>query len=180
MKLKPLTPPPGWVITRSIVKYPRRRRIPLATTQEIDKVIIVGNGVRDAVVCMILAHKLNGEEPVGITKPREERGIVALRIIPTLLSALRLNKILFIVDQEESKLENIWNKANETFRTHGMECEKWENHERVSIFNCTYSGRKVKVIIVVNGLNILSITKHAIEDHLLYIMAISEEKRRHS
>jgi len=68
-------------LSRNLVKWAVRLKIPLAGLQPLEKVIIIANGVPDAIVCLILAHKFNGKQFVGILKPLEGLRVGSYRIL---------------------------------------------------------------------------------------------------
>jgi len=73
MRLRPLSHP-SWHISISLTKWSAKLRVPLASSlQTVSCVIVVGDGVPEDIVCLILAHRFNGGATIGITKPQTAR-----------------------------------------------------------------------------------------------------------
>ncbi len=165
MKLRILAPP-TWNVSKALYQWSNRLRIPLAGIRPITSAIIIGNGVADAVIYLILAHRLNGKSIVGITTAwREESSIeTTLEII----RGRRVSKILIALDQEEEQeLNNFWKNIEKAFNNHGIEFRLNESNDRIRVYTCVHGDMEFTTIIAVNGVDNPHYSRHSIEDHLL-------------
>jgi hypothetical protein len=158
--------PPTWRMSINLATWARKLKIPLAGLQPVSAIIIVGNGIPDDVVWLILGHKFDGEHVVGITKPREELGINSLSSIPKLIESGRTESLIVSMDQERLTLEEVEANIKRKLRETGVEHELIEEGRRIYVFNCVYACHRFRTAIVVNGLD-KPYRRHTIEDHLL-------------
>ena len=153
-------------LSRNLVKWAVRLKIPLAGLQPLEKVIIIANGVPDAIVCLILAHKFNGKQFVGILKPLEGLRVGAISSALKIVRSKKVKDILIILDQERDPLEELWRrierKLSEVVK---YEISRVENRFRMYI--CSHAYYKFRMLIVISGLSTPYSDKHTIEDHLL-------------
>ncbi|RLE85712.1 MAG: hypothetical protein DRJ41_00670 [Thermoprotei archaeon] len=164
MNLRILTPP-HWAVARSLLKWSRKLKIPLVKGyQPVDVVIVIGNGVPDNIMCMILAHKLNGTRIIGLTKP--ERSLSGT--FHELAFHTRVRKIVVILDQEDRNLDEVWRYLETELRRAGIKINIVNSEPRLCIYSCSYGNHLFEVIAVINGLE-MPYRKHTIEDHLLKI-----------
>jgi hypothetical protein len=164
MNLRILSPP-SWSISINLAKWASKLGIPLASTQPIKGIIIVGNGIPDDIICLILAHKFNGKHIMGITKP-QKLGIDSIHPALELIKDEKIKNLMLIIDQEENKLSELWEKIEERFKEKGMKCKIIKKEERLHIYECFYNDYKFNALIILNGLD-KPYLKHTIEDHLL-------------
>jgi len=169
MKLRVLSPP-SWQLARAITKWKTKLKIPLARPDEkYDKLILVGNGVQDAIAYLILTHKLDGTQVLGITKTEKTR-LGTISHIPTIIRQLKIEKIVFSIDQEDQELDDLKTQLENTMRRkYGINFNLEEEQNRLYIYNCSHLNRQFELIVTINGLDIPSYTKHTIEDHLLLL-----------
>ncbi|MCD6387344.1 MAG: hypothetical protein J7L30_03385 [Methanophagales archaeon] len=175
MRLRVLSPP-DWSISRNLAKWARKLRIPLSGPAPVKGVIIIGNGTPDDIVCLILCHKFDGKQVVGVTKP-EAAGIksailAALKIV----EKVKVKDLMIILDQEERGQEEFWNEVEEGFRKEKVEFAVNEEGEGFRAYECSQAHYKFKVAVLANGLP-RQYRKHTIEDHLLELSMSLENVR---
>ncbi|UYZ40052.1 MAG: hypothetical protein N2V74_07650 [Candidatus Methanospirare jalkutatii] len=175
MKLRVLSPP-DWSISRNLAKWARKLRIPLSGPAPMKGVIIIGNGTPDDIVCLILCHKFDGKQVVGVTKP-EAAGIKSA--IYAALRSIRekINNLMVILDQEEKKEKEFWNEIEDVFKKEKVEFEVIEKEEKFRVYACSQANYKFKVAVLANGLTNKQYKKHTIEDHLLELSMSLENVR---
>jgi len=175
MRLRILSPP-GWSISRNLVKWARKLRIPLSGPAPMKGVIIIGNGTPDDIVCLILCHKFNGKHVVGVTKS-EAAGIkkaiyAALKVV----EKVKVKNLMIILDQEEREQGEFWNEVEDEFRKEKVEFAVNEEGEGFKAYECSQAHYKFKVAVLANGLP-RQYRKHTIEDHLLELSMSLENVR---
>jgi hypothetical protein len=158
--------PPTWRISIDLNKWARKLNIPLAGPQPINVAIIVGNGIPDDIVWLILGHKFNRRHVIGITKPQEMLGVNSISSIPMLVKGEKIKDLIIAIDQETSILEGIWENVERIFQERRITYKVVEEDGKLRIFDCTYASYKFRNLIVINGLD-KPYSKHTIEDHLL-------------
>ena len=164
MNLRILTPP-HWSVARSLLRWSRRLKVQLAGPyQPVREVILIGNGVPDNIVAMLLAHKLNGRRAVGLAKPP---GALSAALRELIFQSL-IRKVLLLFDQEDRSLNDAWRSLESELRRAKMEYRILSDEERLRVYGCRHGSRQLRVIAVVNGLE-APYRKHTIEDHLLKI-----------
>lgn len=159
--------PPSWQLAIAINKWASKLRIKIARHEAFNKLILIGDGIPDAIAYLILAHKFDGKSTVGVTTT-EEKHIMAVTHVPIIVKQLGVQKIVLSLDQEEHTLENLKTQLEERMREK-FSFQPEEKQERYYVYACSYSQRTFKLIITVNGLDLPShrFRKHTIEDHLL-------------
>ena len=168
MRLRILSPP-GWSISRNLVKWARKLRIPLSGPAPMKGVIIIGNGTPDDIVCLILCHKFDGKHVVGVTKP-EAAGIKsAIYAAIKVVEKLKGEDLMIILDQEEREQGEFWNEVEDEFRKEKVEFTVNEEGEGFRAYECSQAHYKFKVAVLANGLP-RQYRKHTIEDHLLELL----------
>jgi stress-induced morphogen len=165
MKIRFLAPP-TWSISRELTKWARRLKIPLAGPQPVQSVIVVGNGTPDEVVCLILCHKLNGENVVGITKPQEKLRIDSITPALELIRREKVKNLLIALDQERESLEELWKRIEGKFKEEKLKYKIESQEEKFCAYTCSQAHYKFKILMTINGLN-RPYQKNTIEDHLL-------------
>jgi hypothetical protein len=155
-------------ITTSLSKWSRKLKIPLTTKQTpIDVTIIIGDGIPDDIVWLILTHKFNGKHTIGLIKPPEWLGLSSINAIPKLIGGGKINSIIVAADQETSTLQQMWKEAEKSLKDAAIKFEVIREEERLRVLDCTHADYKFKTLIVVNGIDNLPSRSHTIEDHLL-------------
>lgn len=169
MKLYPLDPSSRLAI--NIRKISKKLGIKVVATkvEDLDRMVVITDGTPDDMVFAIISHHLNEDKTVRIAKPDAITRLDALDLIRTYLN-LKINKIMFLIDQETDSLDQIFEKVKEKFWGISIDNEK-EGH-RFRIYECRHAGKLFKVIIVINGLDDIPTERHAIEDHLIKIAKI--------
>ena len=175
MRLRVLSPL-EWSISRSLGKWAGKLKIPLSRLAPVKGVIIIGNGTPDDIVCLILCHKFDGKQVVGVIKP-EAAGIKSA--IYAALRSIRekINNLMVILDQEEKKEKEFWNEIEDVFKKEKVEFEVIEKEEKFRVYACSQAHYKFKVAVLVNGLPNKQYKKHTIEDHLLELSMSLENVR---
>jgi len=141
-------------ITQNLDNWSRRLKIPLVTKQTpIEAAIIVGDGTPDDIIWLILTHKLNGKQTIGLTKPPGWLGLSSINLIPTLIKGEKIKSVIVAVDQETNTLEDVWREAEKSLKERGIGFEVVERGRRVYVFACTYANYALKTLIVVNGVD---------------------------
>jgi len=171
VKLYPLEP--GSRTAINIQKFCRKYGIEATVpTPKIspDSLVVLGNGTPDDIAFTLIAYHLNGEKIAGIIKPGKKTGLSAIE--PALTTVFRsmpgLRKILLLIDQEESPLEEILQGAQKHIQTQGFQIkEEEEKGARLTIFHCIRNSSSLSMIVAINGVDEIPTEKHTIEDHLL-------------
>jgi hypothetical protein len=162
MRLRPLSHP-SWHISISLTKWSAKLRVPLASSlQTVSCVIVIGDGVPEDIVCLILAHRFNGGATIGITKPQTEWGDAVTKIV----SSTRTSTVALIIDQDNVELSELWNQIEDKLKEHAVSYERKVEEERFHAYDCKHGQYSFRFPVVVNGLN-KPYRKHTIEDHLL-------------
>jgi len=71
------------------------------------------------------------------------------------------------MDQEEQDVDKIFEEAEKKLINAGFRISDKVEEVRLSVYECEFGGRGLKIVLVVNGLDEVKTKKHAIEDHLL-------------
>ncbi|MCP8309241.1 MAG: hypothetical protein H3Z53_01710 [archaeon] len=172
MKLYPLNPNSG--LATNIRKISKKLGIKVVATkvEDLDRMVVITNGTPDDMVFAIISHHLNGDKTVRIVKPNGITRLVALDLLKKTYLKLKINKIMFLIDQETDPPDQIFEKVKEKLSSMGISIDSERDGHRFRIYECRLAGNKFKVIIVVNGLDDIPIKKHTIEDHLIKIAEI--------
>lgn len=130
-------------------------------------VILLSDGTPDDIALTIVCAALDGEEVAALVKPTEKR-FGAIPFIRTLLQIFpEMARLLFVIDQETSKVDEIYEQLNDKLGEHGFAILSKRGNIRWRLYNCRLGGRGLRVCVVVNGLDNIPCGKHAIEDHFL-------------
>lgn len=163
-------------LSRNIIKFSKKLGIDTVVQQvsSLDTIIVVANGSPDDIVLCILTYCMNGGKVVGITKPEGRTRFGTFEILKDLLLP-KINKILIVLDQEEQKLEFIFQEVERKLQEIGVRAELLNdcNNMRVCAYRCELGHRQFELIIVINGIDNISTRYHTIEDHLVMISEIS-------
>ena len=148
-------------------------KIIAAQVDRIDSLIVLGDGNEDARVVSLLCHHLDGEKVVGLIKP-ELRRYSAIKELKERNYIRNFRSIVFIFDQEDDKLEELYGEVKKALNDAGIGFEEGEKFlvHRVMSYNCYLAGHKFKLVIVVNGLDDVGGSTHKIEDHLVMLAGL--------
>ncbi len=172
MRITPLSPP-GSSTYRNILKWFNKLGLKIyGKPEEINKIVLIGNGTPDDIVITLLLHKLNGHRSliVGVTKSQNLR----VEIIKTIANLIQLggrgiNCILGVIDQEDEELGEIWERLNARLNEYSLKCEQSNYSDKLKSLRCLKDGKEFTLIIAINGIHQRNYRKHTIEDHLLEI-----------
>lgn len=134
--------------------------------ENIDSIIVLGNGDVDDLTIPIVCHHLNGNKIVGITKPERKRK-ATLNDFPTYLSKLKIRKIALVMDQEDEDLNEIFEKIEHGLRNQHIRFNEAKSEDRFKQYKCEFASRTFDFILIVNGMEEISTATHKIEDHLV-------------
>lgn len=153
------------------------RRVDKRITKEIfvndidipmDSLIILANGHRDDIVVGILSKHLDGKKIVGLTKSERTR-ISSIKNLPQYLSLKPpLKNFVFIMDQEDDSIEKIHSDIEKEIKKICNRVENIELSQRYFVYRCSIGEKKIKLILIINGLDNVPTEKHSIEDHLVW------------
>lgn len=171
MKIKPLSP----VFAARLIEKLRNKTskefrykiIAEKAKDNINSLIVLGNGNVDDLAVPIVCHHLNGNRIVGITKPDGKKRLNALSELPTYISEHKIGKIALVMDQEDDDLDEIFNQAEHKLRDQHIQFETVNNNSRFKQYQCKHGGRTFHFILIISGLNDFNIKAHKIEDHLI-------------
>jgi len=176
MRLYPLEPTSR--VTINIASASRNFQLDVLITKlskdqrkSLRSIILLADGTPDDIVTAFLAKHLDGENIVAIAKTHRTR-LGALGLIPTHLKQIKgteIEKLFFLMDQEDEELSGIYESASTMLERHGMTVKFQERmSKRLRKYCCSYGGREFTLILIVNGLDEINSSSHTIEDHLLY------------
>lgn len=142
-------------------------------TQDLDTLVVIGDGTPDDIAFSIIAFHLKGDKIAGIVKPKEEKRIDCIGLIPAYLKG-NIRKIIFLMDQEDESLHTIYEGIQKSLKNLAK-CEikiideEDESEKRLKVYECKYKygSKEFELILVINGLDEIHTDKHSIEDHLL-------------
>lgn len=134
--------------------------------EDIDSIIVLGNGNVDDLVTPIVCHHLNGSKIVGITKPDRKR-TEAISGFSAYVSGTKINKIALIMDQEEEELDTIFKRINDKLMNLNIRSEITVDDSRIKQYRCKYGSRIFDFILIISGLDGIPSKTHKIEDHLI-------------
>ncbi|MCX9013136.1 MAG: hypothetical protein OIN66_18700 [Candidatus Methanoperedens sp.] len=135
--------------------------------EDINSLIVLGNGNIDDLAVPIVCHHLNGNKIVGITKPDGKKRLNALSELPTYISRHKIDKIALIMDQEEDDLDEIFNQAEKKLMDQHIQFDVVNNNNRFKQYQCKHGSRTFDFILIISGLNDFHTKTHKIEDHLV-------------
>jgi hypothetical protein len=138
-------------------------------TQDLDTLVVIGDGTPDDIAFSIIAFHLNGDKIAWIVKPKEEKRVDCVGLIPAYLKG-NIRKIIFLMDQEDDKLNTIYERIHEGVKklaTGKIKVIDEESEKRLKVYECKYGSKEFELILVINGLDEIHTDKHSIEDHLL-------------
>jgi len=165
MKIRPRDPTHRLSIdiTSLLRKLNLRETINLTSPKQ-DTLIVIANGTPDNEAITLLLHLHNGKHTVDIAFPKYKH-IKAAQILHEYLKE-NYTKILLILDQEEWQIDKIHEHLKKNII--GIKNYKIDkNTKRLATAEIEHGTKQAKLIIVINGLDIESLKKHTIEDHLL-------------
>ncbi len=171
MKIKPLSPVFAARLTsklRNMISKDFRYKILVDMVKEdIDSIIVLGNGNVDDMAIPIVCYHLNGNRIVGITKPDGKKRLNALNEFPKYISGSKIDKIALVMDQEGENLAGIFKQAEHKLRDQNIGFELTKNDSRFKLYQCKYGSRTFDFILIINGLDDISTETHKVEDHLV-------------
>lgn len=170
MRLAPLFPTSP--TAANLERFSRRLGIrSLLMAEPGDKVAVLGDGTPDDLVLVVLAHRLDGRDVLGVVKP-EYTGPSSVRAVKAIYSVpqfRRVRRFLLIIDQEDLSLSEVRNRVEEELRAVGMATSDQGEEEggRLLLYSCQFTGAELELIVVISGLDEAPHSKHTVEDHLL-------------
>ena len=175
MKLYPLDQTSKLV--SKITNVSRRLKIRVLTQEavELGDIIIIGNGTPDDIAVAIIAHHLNGDRIVGIVKPRQRRGLNVVELIPKYLSQNpHAERFVIITDQDDNPVDDLFEECHKKLNSFGISINNEESERQLKKYECERGNKTFSMILVINGISEIPVSKHTIEDHLLKV-AIDED-----
>jgi len=115
---------------------------------ETNKLIIIANGTPDNEVAAILLHTLNGEHTVALAFPKYKRTAIA-KYIHSYINQ-DYNNIIVILDQEQDKLQNIYNYFKEQML---LEIKNITVNNRTAEIKAQWYNKQATIKIIVNGID---------------------------
>jgi hypothetical protein len=153
---------------RRLKKHGYDTRIIVALDAEtLDKLIILGNGSPEDEIVGIMSNHLNGRRTVGIIKSQSS-GIASLDHVRYYASFSNVQKILFIIDQDDNSLSQFFASVSKRIGRAEPIRDQGEN-DRVKMYRFHLPQKTVDVIVVASGSDDLDTSHHEIEDHLLVL-----------
>ncbi len=135
--------------------------------EDIDSIIVLGNGNVDDLTIPIVCHHLNGKRIVGITKPDGKKRMDVIMDFSTYISGTKIGKIALIMDQEDDNLDDISEQIKHKLMNQNIHFDMVRDDNRVKQYRCKYGSRAFDFILVISGLDDVPTEKHKIEDHLI-------------
>ncbi|MCC6053096.1 MAG: hypothetical protein LM569_02730 [Desulfurococcaceae archaeon] len=148
-------------------------------------VIIICEGRSDVEVYKCVLRKLtSGVErrvSIGFT---DAEGLKNIPEIATAIATLskhsrRLKTLVIAIDADEYKAEDRASRLVDSLRARGIIVEGFERHslyDYVYTVNISSNGRRLKVLILINGDFTIPAKKHVLEDHCVKLLGIPVEK----
>lgn len=131
--------------------------------------IVIGDGTPDDHVMAMVCYHVNGRDLAWIVKPEEKTGLASLELVTLYVEQFkqRTKAYLFLVDQEELSIEDLFGEAERRLTGAGVELVNVEHREnRIAFYRCRRGPNPFGLILVVNGLDEILSTRHTVEDHL--------------
>ncbi|RLI86802.1 MAG: hypothetical protein DRO98_04890 [Archaeoglobales archaeon] len=169
MRLKPTPSIFATKLTKKVSKISKELRYKLIETKDVDfdTFIVLGNGDVDDNVIPIFCHHLNGIAVVGITKPEGKTRISVLTDFPTYISKLKISKIVLVMDQENDRIDTIYEQIERNLRNLNIRFSLAEDESRIRRYSCSLGSKIFDFILIISGLDDIPADKHRIEDHLV-------------
>ena len=147
-----------------------------AKTGRVDSLIVLGDGNEDARVILLLCHHLDGKKAVGVIKPVLKR-YGAIQELKRLNIIMNCSKIVFVFDQEDDDLDELYRDVENELNGIGIKFEKGEKFSisRIRSYSCSLGGHVFELVVVVNGLDEVGGPNHKIEDHLVMLAGVAGE-----
>lgn len=152
-------------LSKKISKSFRYNIIVDKAKENIDSIIVLGNGNVDDLAVPIVCHHLNGSKIVGITKPERGKRTDALSDFSTYVSGTKIDKIALIMDQEN--LNEIFGRIKNKLMNQNIPYEMIIDDSRVKQYRCRYGSKSFDFILIISGLEDIPTESHKIEDHLI-------------
>jgi len=141
------------------------RRIIADWVESLAGLVVLANGTPDDQVLGVLCHHLDGDGAVGVVKPTEKTHLSVLYELKTYLN-LKISKIVFLADQEELSIDDLFARAENVIRETGINFEVREELDRARTYQCCLASKEFGIAVVLSGLSEVCTNKHTIEDHL--------------
>jgi 5S rRNA maturation endonuclease (ribonuclease M5) len=147
--------------------------------------IIICEGRSDVEVYKSVLRKLtSGVErrvSIGFTDAEGLRNIpeIATAIATLSKHSRRLKTLIIAIDADEYKAEDRASGLIDSLRARGIVIEGFEKHglyDQVYVANISSNGRRLKVLILVNGDFTIPAKKHVLEDHCVKLLGIPVER----
>ena len=147
-----------------------------AKTGRVDSLIVLGDGNEDARVILLLCHHLDGKKAVGVIKPVLKR-YGAIQELKRLNIIMNCSKIVFVFDQEDDDLDELYRDVENELNGIGIKFEKGEKFSisRIRSYSCSLGGHVFELVVVVNGLDEVGGPNHKIEDHLVKLAGVASK-----
>lgn len=137
-------------------------------THAIDMAIVVCDGTPEDRVLIVLAHHTDGVKTVGVSKPRELRGLEALRAIKAYVHGIKgLRKMLFLTDRDTRRSDQLPQEVLK--RLEGLHVKSLHSGEQGRLIKTSVAvdDRELELLVLFNDLDREDLARHTIEEHLL-------------
>jgi len=135
-------------------------------------IVVIADGLPDAIIASLLLHKLDGKWMAGIFRPSQLGFDNIGRNISTYMHrGLRQNAYLVIVDQEEASLDDAWRRIEKSLRDYGLSYSEVKGDLRWKLYECRHGTTEFRLAVAISGQE-TPYQKHTIEDHLLTLAII--------
>jgi hypothetical protein len=151
------------------------KEIILSTPSEIDTLIVLGDGSpEDEIVGILTWHQRANPKTAGVVKP-EKHHTDSFCTIRAYLESLKARCFLFIIDQDNVPLDDLFERIEIVFHEQGItltSSHRIAADARLKVYECAFASRQFRVIAVISGLADFEAPAHEIEDHLLKLAGI--------
>lgn len=127
----------------------------------------------------------NGEvavvEPPG--KQTRYGAVEHLSFLLQMIEAGLIKSVLFVIDQEDEALYDVYSRLEEALKSHGFAVDEYKEYckGRLRAYEVERDGYgKIRLIACVNGLDEVSSARHSIEDHLMLALELTGENGKTS
>lgn len=173
MKIKPLSPIFASKLTsklrNKISKDFRYKIIENKVMEDIDSIIVLGNGNVDDLAIPILCYHLNGSKIVGITKPDNRKRISVVKGFPEYISGTSIVKLALVMDKEDQELDEIFEQIEYELRNQHIQFSIKEDTSggQFKHYQCRFVNKTFDFILIISCLLDVQTITHKIEDHLI-------------
>lgn len=147
----------------------------LSTAPHIDALIVLGNGSPEDEVTGILVSHQKADKTVGVVKP-DKHGTDSLNTAKFYLEQLKAKCLLFIIDQDDAELNDLFKRIDRVIRQQGIavaSSQQLAGTDRASTYECSLAEKEFRIIAVISGVADFKAPVHEIEDHLLMLAGIN-------